>query len=319
MMEFSRYASELGFEYNLVEGFWERWSEDDLRSLVEYSRRYNVGIWLWKDSRSLHTRANRDKFFGLCQSVGVVGVKIDFLDHEAKEIIDFYHTLLEEAAHHRLMVNFHGANKPAGEDRTWPNELTREGIKGLEGSQLDSRARHDATLPFTRFLAGPGDYTPVVFGPRRGDTTATHQIATAAVFTSPLLVYGAHPESLLDHPAVEMIKSVPSTWDETIVLPASSIGKVAAFARRHGDDWFVAVLGGPEAQKLTVSLSFLNGTPYSAMLVRDQANDPTAVTIEKTLVTTSDSLRIELANGGGFIGQFSPRPPRLSSISAPHE
>jgi len=158
-----------------------------------------------------------------------------------------------------------------------------------------------------------------LFGPRRGDTTATHQIATAAVFTSPLLVYGGHPKSLLDHPAVEMIKSVPSTWDETIVLPASSIGKVAAFARRHGDRWFVAVLGGPQAQKLTVSLSFLNATPYSAMLVRDQSNDPMVVKIEKTLLTSSDLLQIELANGGGFIGQFSPRRPRLSSIGAAQE
>jgi alpha-glucosidase len=319
MKEFSRYASELGFEYNLIEGFWQRWSEEDLQSLVDYSRKRNVGIWLWKDSRALRTPEARDKFFSLCQRTGVAGVKIDFLDHEAKEVVDLYQTLLKEAARHQLMVNFHGANKPTGESRTWPNELTREGIRGLESAQIEFRSRHNTTLPFTRFLAGPADYTPVVFGPRRGDTTAAHQIATAAIFTSPLLVYGGHPKSLLEHPAVEMIKSIPSVWDETIVLPASSIGKMAAFARRHGDEWFVAVLGGPERQKLTVTLSFLDSSTYHGMLVRDEPNNPIDVTIENADLTSADSLQIELADGGGFIGRLTPRAPRLSAAGGARE
>jgi alpha-glucosidase len=319
MMEFSQFASKLGFEYNLIEGFWQRWDEADLRSLVDYSRKQNVGIWLWKDSRALHAAKDRERFFSLCQRTGVVGVKIDFLDHEAKEVIDLYCQLMKEAAQHRLMLNFHGANKPTGESRTWPNELTREGIRGLEGGQIKLRSRHDATLPFTRYLAGPADYTPVVFGPRRGDTTAAHQIATAAVFTSPLLVYGAHPKSLLEHPAVEMIKSVPSVWDETIALPGSEIGRVAAFARRHGDDWFLAVLGGPDSQKLTLSLSFLDSSAYHAMLVRDDPKDPTAVKIEKLNLTSADSLPIDLADGGGFIGRFSPQVPRYSAVGRSQE
>ena len=314
MMEFSRLASELGFEYNLIEGFWQRWSEEDLRSLVDYSRKRNVGIWLWKDSRRLHTPESREDFFRLCQGTGVVGVKVDFLDHEAKEVIDLYQVLLKDAARHRLMVNFHGSNKPSGEARTWPNELTREGIRGLESSRIKLRSRHNATLPFTRYLAGAGDYTPVVFGPRRGDTTATHQIASAAVFTSPLLVYGGHPKSLLDSPAVDMIKSIPSTWDETIVLPGSDIGRVAAFARRQGDQWFVAILGGPERQKLTISLSFLDSSAYHAMLVRDDAIDPTEMRIEHVALTNAESLQIELAEGGGFIGRFSPSVAPISAV-----
>ena len=142
------------------------------------------------------------------------------------------------------MVNFHGANKPAGEARTWPHELTREGVYGLEHRRPRRGRAHNTTLPFTRFLAGAADYTPVVFGERRKETSWAHQIATAVVFTSPLLVFGGHPQSLLDNPAVEMIKSLPSVWDETIVLPASEIGELAAFARRHGTTWFVAVLNG---------------------------------------------------------------------------
>jgi alpha-glucosidase len=166
-------------------------------------------------------------------------------------------------------------------------------------------SRHNTTLPFTRYLAGHGDYTPVVFGARRGDTTATHQIASAAVFTSPLLVYGAHPESLLEHPAVDMIKSIPSVWDETIVLPASEIGQVAALARRNGEQWFLAILCGEDGKELEISLSFLNSGSYRAMLVRDVTEDPTKVAIEKADFTSADTLRIELAYGGGFIGRFS--------------
>jgi alpha-glucosidase len=312
MMYFSRCASELGFEYNLIEGFWQRWSEDELRSLVEYSAQLNVGIWLWKDSRDLRMPEERKEFFELCQRVGVVGVKIDFLDHEAKEVVDLYELLLKEAAEHHLMVNFHGSNKPSGECRTWPNELTREGVRGLEASQLSQRSRHNATLPFTRYLAGHGDYTPVVFGSRRGDTTAAHQIATAAIFTSPLLVYGGHPDSLLEHPAVDMIKSIPCVWDETIVLPPSEIGDVAALARRQGDTWFLAILNGQESRQIEVSLSFLDSCPYHAMLVGDAADEPAGVKIEHGTKTSADSLQIELTQGGGFIGRFSLAPSALT-------
>jgi alpha-glucosidase len=306
MMKFSRWAGELGFEYNLIEGFWQRWSEEELQSLIDYSNKQGVGIWLWKDSRALRTPEDRREFFELCRNTGVVGVKIDFLDHEAKETIDLYYVLLKEAAQHQLMVNFHGANKPTGEARTWPNEMTREGVRGMEARRLEKRSTHDATLPFTRYLAGHGDYTPVVFGERRGDTTATHQIASAAILTSPMLVYGCHPERLLDHPAVGMIKSIPSVWDETIVLPVSEIGRVAAFARRSGDEWFLAIMGGSEAHDLQVSLSFLDSGTYRSMLVRDAGDEPTEVAIENFDLNSAESLKIRLAAGGGFIGRFVP-------------
>jgi alpha-glucosidase len=316
MKDFSRMAGELGFEYNLLEGFWQRWKEEELQSFVEYSREHHVGIWLWKDSRRLRTPEARSDFFELCNSVGVVGVKIDFLDHEAKEVIDLYETLLRDAARHKLMVDFHGANKPTGEARTWPNELTREGVRGMEARMKD-RAVHDATLPFTRYLAGHGDYTPLVFGQRRGDTTAAHQIATVAIFTSPLLVYGGHPQSLLDSPAVDVIKSIPSVWDETIVLSGSEIGTLAAFARRHGEDWFLAVLAGPTRQERIVPLSFLGDGAYQATLVSDTKDDPACVAVKRREVTAADSLPIELASGGGFIARFTRGRPPISAVEVP--
>jgi alpha-glucosidase len=302
--EFSKLAGELGFEYQIVEGFWQKWTEIQMRELVDHSRRHKVRIWFWKHSKDLRTPEARRQFFKLCQDVGVVGAKIDFFDHEAKEIIDVYQVLLQESAEYKLMVNFHGANKPAGEARTWPNEMTREGIRGLEYRRTPQWAQHNTTLPFTRMLAGHADYTPMVFGERRKETSWAHQIATAAIFTSPLLVYGAHPKSILENPAVDLIKSLPAVWDETLVLPVSAIGEIAAFARRSGKRWFLAILNGPTARSIQIDLSFLGAGVYQAMLVRDKQEDPAAVAIQSTTLKKSDSLKIELRPGGGFVARF---------------
>lgn len=304
MRQFSRLAGQLGFEYNVIEGFWQKWDESQLRELVDYSRQQKVGVWLWKHSRDLRAPEAREKFFKLCRGVGVVGAKIDFFDHEAKEIIDLYQALLQAAAESEVMVNFHGASKPAGESRTWPNEMTREGIRGLEYRSQQSRAQHNTTLPFTRMLAGHADYTPLHFGERRRETSWAHQIASAAIFTSPVLVYGAHPKNILENPAAEMIKSVPSVWDETIALPACEIGEIAAFARRLGGTWFLAIMNGPAARTVKIPLAFLGGGKYRAMLVRDDQGDAAAVKIENSTVSRKDSVTTQLRAGGGFIGRF---------------
>jgi alpha-glucosidase len=307
MKEFSRLAGQLGFEYHVIEGFWSRWSNEQIKELVDYSRQQGVGLWFWKHSRELRTPEAREAFFKRLHDLGVVGAKIDFFDHEHKEVVDLYTALLKDAARHQIMVNFHGANKPTGEARTWPNELVREAVRGMEASRLKDRATHDVTLPFTRYLAGHGDYTPVHFGERRANTTWTHQIATAAVFTAPLLTYGAHPANILKNPGVEMMKSIPSTWDETIVLPISEIGEIAAFARRSGDTWFLAILNGLIARTVEIPLSFLGEKEYRAMLLRDSSDDAAALEVENKNLRRSDSLAIKLRPGGGFIARFSKR------------
>ena len=126
MKEFSRLASELGFEYHVVEGFWSKWSESDLKDFIDYSRGRGVGVCLWKHSRDIRDPPSRRKFFELCQRAGAVGAKIDFFDHEAKEVVALYEACLRDAAEFRILINFHDANKPTGESRTWPNEMTRE-------------------------------------------------------------------------------------------------------------------------------------------------------------------------------------------------
>ncbi|HEV8265129.1 MAG TPA: glycoside hydrolase family 97 catalytic domain-containing protein [Gemmatimonadales bacterium] len=302
--EFSLLAGQLGFEYNLVEGFWRRWSDSELRELIDFSRQHNVGIWLWQHSREIRDAGAREAFFAHVQGVGAVGVKLDFFDHEAKEVMDLYQACLQGAAEHRLMVDFHGANKPTGESRTWPNELTREAVSGMERRSMPAWATHDTTVPFTRMLAGHLDFTPMLFGERRRETSWAHQIATAAIFTSPLLVYGAHPRAILDHPAAPLIKAIPSVWDETRVLPFSEIGEVAALARRRSRQWFLAIANGPAARSVEVPLSFLGGGSHEALLVRDQADDPAAVQVEHATVRRGDSLQIDLRAAGGFVARF---------------
>ena len=170
---------------------------------------------------------------------------------------------------------------------------------------MPARSMHDTTLPFTRMLAGHADYTPVHFGERRRETSWAHQIASAAIFTSPVLIYGAHPKSILENPAADLIKSVPSVWDETIALPGSEIGEIAAFAKRNGNRWFLPIMNGPIAKTIKVTLSFLDNDRYQAMLVRDRNEDGAAVNIEQTTVSSRDILTIELRAGGGFVARFS--------------
>ena len=305
MKEFSRLAGQLGFEYHVIEGFWSRWSDEQIKEIVEYSKQQGVGLWFWRHTRQLGTPEAREAFFKRLHDFGVVGAKLDFLDHEAKEVIDVYEALLEKSAEYHVLVNFHGANKPTGRARTWPNELVREAVRGMESSSLRERARHETILPFARYLAGHADYTAMHFGERRRDSTWTHQIASMAVFASPLLTIVAHPQTILDHPAVEMIKSIPAVWDETIVLPESRIGELAIFARRTGNVWFLAVMCGPEARTIQVPLSFLGDGRYDASLVRDDKENDAAVVLEDRTVRPGNTLTIEMTNGGGFIARFS--------------
>ena len=304
--EFSRLAGQLGFEYNVVEGMWQRWTEAQLHDLVDYSNQQNVKLWFWKHSRALRTPQAREDFFSLLSRLGVVGAKIDFFDHEAKEIIDVYQALLRSSAEHKIMVEFHGANKPAGESRTWPNEMTREAIRGLESRAMTLRSVHNTTLPFTRFLAGHADYAPVHFGERRRETSWAHQIASAIVFTSPLMIYGAHPQHILEDPAAELIKTIPSVWDEMIVLPPSEIGEIAAFARRSDNVWFVGIMNALTGKTIRVPLHFLSPGRYRATVVRDEMDEPAALKIETVELGRADALTVRMRAGGGFVARFEP-------------
>ena len=305
MKEFSRIAGELGFEHHVIEGFWSRWTMEERKDVADFSKQRGVGVWFWKHSRDLRTSAAREEFFKMLHELGVTGAKIDFFDHDHKELVDLYEALLAKAAEYKILLVFHGANKPTGRARTWPNDMVREAIKGMESSRFAERARHQTILPFTRYLAGGADYTTMIFNQRRGDTTWANQIASLAIFDSPLLTIAANPQSILTNAAVDVIKTIPAVWDETIVLPDSEVGELAAYARRSGDKWFLAVMCGPQPKMIQVPLSFLGDGQYKAAFVRDGDRDD-VVTIEAATSKRTDSLKLDLRAGGGFVGRFLP-------------
>jgi alpha-glucosidase len=315
MKHFTDLAAELGFEYNLVDEGWGKWKDstrdnwDMMKELVDYSAKKGVKIWVWKaypdraGIPGINTPERRQAFFKKCSEIGIAGMKVDFFDSEKQEVIDFYQSALREAAGYHLMMDFHGANKPTGENRTWPNELTREAIRGLENRP--PWAPGNVTLPFTRYLAGPADFTPVHFDSRMGEVSWVHHVATMAIFTSPLLCLGADPQSILDNPCKQMIQSIPVTWDETIVLPQSKIGETVVYARRKGHTWFLAALNGlAEPRTLQIKLSFLKKREYSFSIARDDAKTQAGAVLENIKLSANQSITINMNGYGGFLARI---------------
>jgi alpha-glucosidase len=309
MKGFSEEASMLGFEYNILEGFWSKWPDDSLKALVDYSKKLGVGIILWKHSNTLHDQETRRALFKKCHDLGIAGLKIDFFDHEAKEVIDLYQSILRETADQNLICIFHGANKPTGLWRTWPNAVIYESVKGMEASKLTDRATHETTIPFTRMLAGPADYSVCHFGSRRQNTTWVHQVATAAIYAAPVITYASTPAHILENPCQEMIKSIPSVWDETIVLQPSEIGEIAVYAQRKGSTWYLSAINGLNPVKFKVSLSFLSGKTYDTLVLRDNPGNSADALSSHGTVKGNDVIDIELGTGGGFMARFTQATP----------
>ncbi len=211
------------------------------------------------------------------------------------------------------MIDFHGAVKPTGRDRTWPNEINREGIRGHE-YQLARYKRilppeHDAILPFTRYIAGHADYTPTAFNPTElKGYTWPRELAQAVVFTSPFLCYADHPRLYLANPALDVLKAIPSTWDQTIVLPGSEIGEVAAVARRKGDRWFIGVINGGETSHMDIDMKFLGASAFDLVKIEDVPNRDDALNKSKVIVQSGDHLKLDLRPKGGFVGWLTPKP-----------
>jgi alpha-glucosidase len=305
MKEFSRQAAELGFEYNILEGFWSRWPDDSIKSLVDYSNKLGIGIIVWKHSKDLRDESAREVFFKRLHDLGIAGIKIDFFDHEAKEVIDLYESIIKETAALKLSLIFHGANKPTGLDRTYPNIMIYEGVKGMEASKLTDRATHETTIPFTRMLAGPADYSVCHFGVRRQNTSWVHQAATAAIYSAPVVTYAANPGNILSNPCADMIRSLPPVWDETIVLPLSEIGEIAVYAQRNGTIWFLSVINGLQPRTVSIPLSFLGAGTYDSYILSDIKDNPAAADIKTGISSAKDHITVELGPGGGYMARFS--------------
>ncbi|MDF7822683.1 glycoside hydrolase family 97 catalytic domain-containing protein [Pontiellaceae bacterium B12227] len=323
------HAATLGFEYYLVDEGWEEpakgwltgtpatpWAR--LKELCDYADTKGVKIMVWRawqdgapnnkwPSRiGVETFTQREEFFNHLITAGVVGAKIDFMDSESKERLQFYHDCIEHAAQKGLMINFHGSNKPRGESRTWPNEICREGIYGMEFEiWRDLPSAWYSTVPFTRLLAGHGDFTPTSFNPDRiSGTSFALQLAASIVTTSGgILCFADDMDTYINSKAFGIIKKIPVAWDETIVLPGSEIGETAAFARRKGNDWYIGIINGnaTNTKSYTLDLSFLGTGTYKSAIYKDNmdtAND--LIHIEGTHSAT-DTIEVEMRAKGGCV------------------
>ena len=310
------WAKQLGFEYYLIDAGWTRWKDGEkdawecLSEVVKYAKSVGVDIWIWVHSREVANESDRNRIFKNAVKAGISGIKIDFIPKSTREWSNWYEATLYDAAKNKLMIDFHGAVKPTGRERTWPNEMTREAVRGHEYhiKRYDRilEPDHDCIVPFNRFVQGFADYTPTVFNPDEllGYTWA-REIAQAIVFTSPFLCYADHPENYLKNPALNIIKAIPAVWDETIVLPFSEIGKCAAFARRSGDTWFIGILNGGESQDLNIPLDFLRSGSFTISAYEDDPNRDDGIVQKVNTVSQSDHIKIKIRPKGGFVAELT--------------
>ena len=272
--EYVDYASEMGFEYCLADAGWP--GTVDIPELVRYAADKGVKIWIWEHSSAIRSPEIAEEKLKLWASWGVAGVKIDFFESDTKKRVEQYDYLAKIAAKHKLMLNFHGCMKPAGESRTWPHVMTREGVMGAEYLQNFSSflpggpdAAHNCTLPFTRNAMGPMDYTPVCYKTYLTGTTDAHQTALAVIFTSYILHIGEGAEVVLNHPARPFLSKVPAAWDETRVLEGYPANFVT-MARKKDDDWYVAGICARRPRNTKIVFDFLDAdAEYTATLYAD--------------------------------------------------
>ncbi|OAM90699.1 glycoside hydrolase family 97 protein [Termitidicoccus mucosus] len=320
-----RRAAELGFEYSLVDEGWLKWDDPwaRVRELVKFGRERNVGVLLWRHMQDVinpeNGYADLRAYLDQLASAGAAGTKIDFFNAESKDMVDLQTAIMREAAKRKLLVFFHGCQKPTGETRTWPNQLTREAIRGLELNGMKEgpiTAEHNCALPFTRLVVGPGDYTPLGFS-YPGATTWAHQLATTAAFLSPLQVIAEFPEMLFTDarcaPALDLLKALPAEWDETRVLAPSAIGECAVLARRRAGEWWVAVLNAEPRDIAALDLGFLGGGVFDAVVVGNNANASAGMDEKAPLrreelkrVTRDSVIALKLQRGDGALLRFVP-------------
>lgn len=308
-IKFINAAAQLNFEYTMLDEGWEtKWPDKwkQLHQICNFAAGKKVGVWVWKNSKELRNPLKRDAFLDSAHAAGVVGIKTDFMDSEAKELIVFEIEFLKACAKRQLMVNFHGCHPPTGESKTYPNEMTREGIRGMELNIMKEPipAWHNATLPFTRLVLGHGDYTPGLFY-NKANTTNTHQLALFYLFNSSFQCLAENPVKLLADDQfkqiIPLLKTLPVTWDETIVLKSSSIGEIAAFAKRKGDTWYLAAINGTdENRSISFEPYFLKKfKKYSAITITDAAEGGF---LKTTSAISSDSIKkIVLGPNGGVV------------------
>ena len=343
MKYFIDFAAEMGWEYQLVDWLWygkpfkegttvgdpttditKSIPEVDIPGLVRYGGERGVKILVWLDWEA--AARQMDEAFPLYEKWGVAGVKIDFMQRDDQDMVNFYERAVRKAAAHHLTVDFHGAYKPTGLSRTFPNLLTREGVMGNEYNKWSARITpsHCLTIPFTRMLAGGMDFTPGGFRQKTKETfravgsdapgpfvmgTRCFQLAMLVVYESALQVLCDSPYCYRSSPAgLDFLKAVPTTWDDTRVI-AGEVGDFIAVARRRGDTWYVGAMTAGPPRTLEIPLGFLGQGRFEAEVWKDayEADDyPDRLMKEKKSVSAKDTISAQMASAGGWVAVFRP-------------
>lgn len=317
MYEFTLNAARLGFEYNVIDEGYRRsgWGDSNaaLADLGLFGESVGVKQLLWASYSGGHsgfrmTNVEEAKaYLDFLKEAHLYGGKIDFWDSEEKSITNsLQHRILEMAAERELIVDFHGCNKPGGIDATYPNELSREAVRGLENIGASANANYTTQASwltrqlFTRYLSGHADWTPAC--------NTAMQMASVMMIDSPLNVIATHPKDILANPAVEMIKSIPTVWDSTKVLSNSKIGSKAIYAKNSGRVWYLGGIYAEYSEHDEICLDeFLENGNYMVEMWRDNTNE-NGTNTQKSVFTVNadDILQIaHMAAGGGFIARIT--------------
>ena len=321
------FASKYGIEYVILDEGWYKLGnllevvpEMNIEELTAYGKQKNVGIILWVVWKTLDDQL--EPALNQFEKWGVKGIKVDFMQRDDQPLMNFYHKVCREAAKRKMLVDFHGALRPATMTRTWPNLISTEGVRGLEQNKWSkySNPEHNVTVPFTRMFLGPMDYTPgamvnsgseksfaAIFDRPTSLGTRCHQLAMYVVYESPLQMLADSPSNYLREPEVmEFLGPVPTVWDETKVLDAR-IGDYVVVARRHGREWYVGAMTDWTARELEIDFSFLPEGDFQIESYQDGANanrfgsDYKKV---KSEVNKTSRLKIRLAEGGGWAARL---------------
>jgi alpha-glucosidase len=320
------FAAANGIEYIILDEGWSKPSDlfavnpaMDLGSLFAHAKKKNVGIILWVLWNALDQRLTEalDRFV----EWGAAGIKVDFMQRDDQKMVNYYERVAREAARRHLLVDFHGAFKPTGLNRTYPNVLTREGVHGLENCKWAATVtpRHDVTLPYTRMFAGAMDYTPgamrnanrenfrPVFEEPMSQGTRCHQLAMYVVYESPLQMLCDNPSAYQQEPAImAFLGKVPTTWDQTKALNGA-IGSYVTVARKKGDLWYIGAMTDWTPRELSLDLSFIGPCVVEAfedgINAARHASDYSQRTIR---VTPGEPLLVRLAPGGGWAAVVRP-------------
>jgi alpha-glucosidase len=325
---FADLAARMNWPYTLLDWEWDSMSNGgNVEDAAKYALSKKVKPLIWYNSGGNHTwvsstpkdrmltHESRLKEFAKLSAMGFVGVKIDFFESEKQQMIAYYLDILADAAACKMLVYFHGCVEPRGWSRTYPNLMTYEAVRGAEwynnGPQFTSTAPvHNTTLPFTRNVIGPMDYTPVTFTNSQFPhiTSYGHELALSVMFESGLQHFADRPEGYdrLPEPAKQFLKDVPVAWDETRLLDGFP-GRNAFIARKKGETWYMAGISAESADvDKTFSLNFLSpGVSYKATIIAD-GDTNTQLATRYTPVNSQDTLTVKMLSNGGFSAVFTP-------------